>query len=167
MKKDKSIRGMAVAAAILSGCNVILNCLFVLFPQIVVPLFWGTRMESYSFGYALPFMLIQAILPVMLLIIALVNIKSDTFQEQKGIGTAVAIGVCWVLGMILSAGLHSLYRLYTGSDMLALYSAVSTAQSFIGFLSTVARFLLISIASIEIYVTSKNLSEIKQDNNNY
>ncbi|MDE7121848.1 MAG: hypothetical protein K2O42_06780, partial [Oscillospiraceae bacterium] len=60
-----------------------------------------------------------------------------------------------------------LYILYTGSDMLALYSAVSTAQSFIGFLSTVARFLLISIASIEIYVTNKNLSETKQDYHNY
>ncbi len=124
-------------------------------------------MESYSFGYALPFMLIQAIFPVMLLIIALVNIKSDTFQEQKGIGTVIAIGVCWVLSMILNTCLHTLCMRILGSDMIALCSAVNTAQSFMGFLSAVARFLLISIASIEIYVAGKNFSEIKHDYNNY
>lgn len=168
MKKDKSIRGMVVAAAVLSGCNLILNCLVVLFPQIVAPLFLGTSMESYSFGNILPFMLICAILPVMSLIIALVNIKSDTFQEQKGIGTAVAIGVCWVLGIILSSGLTVLCgRLCMNSDMFVLSNVVNIVRGYTGFLETIARFLLISIASIEIYVTSKNLSEIKQDHNNY
>ena len=158
LQKDKSIRGMAVAAAVLSGCNLLLNCLFVLCPQIVAMLFLRTSMESYSFGNILPFMLIRASLPVMLLIIALVNIKSDTFQEQKGIGTAIAIGVCWIFGLILNAWLHTLcMKLCLGSDMVVLYNIVNVAQNYAGFLETIARFLLISIASIEIYVTGKNL----------
>lgn len=166
LKKDKSIRSMAVAAAILSGCNLILNCLVVLFPQVVVPLFGGISMESYSFGNILPFMLILAILPVMSLIIALVNIKSDTFQEQKGIGTAVAIGVCWVLGMILSSGLPVLCgELCMHSDMVILFNVVNTVRSYNGFLETIARFLLISTTSVEIYATKKQEAEIYHQDN--
>ena len=161
---------MAVAAAVLSGCNMLLNWLVVLFPRMIVPLFLHTELESYSFGAILPFLLIKATLPVMLFIIALVNIKSDTFQEQRGIGTAVAIGVCWVLVTILDSWLGNFCMTMCvnyGSDKIALCNIVNMVHSFSGFLGMIARFLLISIASIEIYVTNKNLSETKQDYHNY
>lgn len=159
MKKDKALKNMAVTSAVLSGISVLLSCIAVIFPQSCRLFFSDLRLESWSIGSAMPFMLIDALFPLLLMAIAVFNAVSGTMTYQKGIVSAV-LTVSYSIIRTLAG--FWIWRIslklcqIEGIDTVSLLGIVNSALSMINYLTFFAMLLLISVASIEIYVSKKN-----------
>lgn len=161
MKKDKSLKNMAVISALLSGISVLSGCICVIFPKLCSAFFFMDLhdLKSYSLGPAMPFMLIEALLPLVLSGIAVFSAVSGNMKYIKGIITAVLAVAYQIVSAVIKNWFYSVsLRLcaYEGTDMVALLSGVNASIGFINWLNFFAIMLLVSASAIEIYVSKKN-----------
>lgn len=160
MQKDKALKIMAVISAILSGCSVFLGCIVVIFPQSCGELFFrGAVLENRSIGSAMSFMLIEALFPLLLTVLAVFSAVSGTMTYTKGIVSAVltvlysivrTLAGVWIWRTSLTLCVRE------GQETVSLLNVVSSALSMINYLNFFALLLLISTASVEIYASKKN-----------
>lgn len=160
MQKDKALKSMAVISAVLSGISVLLGCIAVIFPQSCGGLFFGgVTFENWSIGSAMPFMLIEALFPLLLTALAVFSAVSGTMTCQKGVISAVltvlysitrTLAYFWIWKISLK-----LCQI-EGIEQISLLNVVNSALSMINYLNFFAFLLLISTASIEIYASKKN-----------
>ncbi|MDE5854815.1 MAG: hypothetical protein K2H19_07115 [Ruminococcus sp.] len=159
MKRDKILRNMAVISAVFSGISVLLGCICVIFPKWFIPAFFGYNFKNYSLGSAMPFMLIRALLPLSLFLLALVNIKSDTMKYNKGIITAVLTVVFHIINSVVGGVFYSvslkICAYSGGTDMVSLLGGVNASLGFINWLNFFAVLILVSASAIEVYVSKK------------
>ena len=144
---------MAVISAVFSGISVLLGCICVIFPKWFIPALFVYDFKSYSLGSAIPFMLIKALLPLSLFVLALVNAKSDTMKYNKGIITAVLTVVFHIINSVVGGVFYSVSLKIT--DMISLLGGVNTSLGFINWLNFFAVLILVSVSAIEIYVSKK------------
>lgn len=158
MQKDKALKIMAVISAVLSGISVFLGCIAVIFPQSSGLFLGDLRLESWSLGSAMPFMLIEALFPLLLMALAVFSAVSGTMTYKKGIvSTVLTISYqivktlagfwIWRSSLILCVS--------KGEETVAVLNAVNSALSMINYLNFFALLLLISTASVEIYASKK------------
>lgn len=163
MKKDKPLKIIAVIAAILSGISVLLGCAAVIFPQLCGLVLSDLNFESWSIGPAVPYMLIEALFPLLLMTLAIFSAVSGTMTFKKGVMSAVLIVsyniVKWLINYKMWASSLQLCVREGGSEMAASLNIVNSALTIIGYLNFFAVLLLISAASVEIYASKKNLNQ--------
>lgn len=160
MQKDKALKIMAVISAVLSGISVLLGCIAVIFPQSCGGLFFGdVNFENWSIGSAMPFMLIEALFPLLLMVLAVFSAVSGTMTCQKGIISAVLTVSYQIIKTLAGFWIwrNSLILCVTkGEETVAVLNVVNSALSMINYLNFFALLLLISTASIEIYASKKH-----------
>lgn len=161
MPKDQGLKIMAVISAVLSGISVILRCTTVIFPQSFCGLFIGDMdLASWSIGPAVPFMLIEALFPLLLTALAVFSAVSGTMTFKKGIISAVLTVsyniIKWLISHKMWTTSLQLCAHEGGTEMFALLSTVNSVLSVINYLNFFAVLLLISTASIEIYASVKS-----------
>lgn len=158
MQKDKALKIMAVISAILSGGSVLLGCIVVVFPQSCGGLFGDLRFDNYSIGSAMSFMLIEALFPILLTVLAVFSAVSGTMTCTKGIVSAVLTVLYSIVRTLAGVWIwrNSLTLcVQEGQEAVSLLNVVNSALSIINYLNFFAMLLLISIASIEIYASVK------------
>lgn len=159
MQKDKALKIMAVISAVLSGISVFLGCIAVIFPQSLGGLFFGDlRLESWSLGSAMPFMLIEALFPLLLMALAVFSAVSGTMTYKKGIVSAVLTVSYQIVKTLAGFWIWRsslILCVSKGEETVAVLNAVNSALSMINYLNFFALLLLISMASIEIYASKK------------
>ncbi|MDE7365060.1 MAG: hypothetical protein K2N27_09320 [Ruminococcus sp.] len=159
MQKDKALKIIAVISAVLSGISVLLGCMVVIFPQSCGGLFYGgVSFANWSIGSAMPFMMIEALFPLLLMALAVFNAVSGTMTCTKGIVSAVLTVLYSIVKTL--AGFWIWKRslnvcVYEGQEIVSLLNVVNSALSMINYLNFFALLLLISVASIEIYASVK------------
>ncbi len=159
MQKDKALKSMAVISAVLSGISVLLGCIAVIFPQSCGLFFGDFRLESWSLGSAMPFMLIEALFPLLLMALAVFSAISGTMTYKKGIVSAV-LTVSYQIVKTLAG--FEIWKIsvklchLAGTDRIVLLNSVNSALTVINYLNFFAVLLLVSTASIEIYASKKN-----------
>lgn len=159
MQKDKVLKIIAVISAILSGASVIFGCMVVIFPQSCGRLFFGDMdFADWSIGSAMSFMLIEALFPLLLTILAVFSAVSGTMTCTKGIVSAVLTVLYSIIRTFAGFWIwrNSLTLcVQEGQEAVSLLSGVNSALSMINYLNFFALLLLISVASIEIYASVK------------
>lgn len=160
MQKDKALKSMAVISAVLSGISVLLGCIAVIFPQSCRGLFFGgAYLENWSIGPAMPFMLIEALFPLLLMALAVFNAVSGTMTYIKGIISAVLTVLYSIIRTLAYVWIWKLSLnlcVYEGQETISVLNVVNSALSMINYLNFFALLLLISTASIEIYASKKH-----------
>ncbi|MDE7098135.1 MAG: hypothetical protein K2O60_03205 [Ruminococcus sp.] len=159
MQKDKALKIMAVISAILSGASVIFGCMVVIFPQSCGGLFFGDMdLANWSIGPAMPFMMIVALFPLLLTVLAVFSAVSGTMTCTKGIVSAVltvlysiirTFAYVWIWRRSLNLCVRE------SMDTVTVLNVVNSALTMINYLNFFAMLLLISVASIEIYASVK------------
>lgn len=160
MQKDKALKSMAVISAVLSGISVLLGCIAVIFPQSFGGMFFGDLLlESWSLGSAMPFMLIEALFPLLLMALAVFSAVSGTMTYKKGIVSAV---LTVLYNIVKTLAGFEIWKIsvklchLAGTNRIVLLNSVNSALTVINYLNFFAVLLLISMASIEIYTSKKN-----------
>ena len=155
MQKDKALKSMAVISAVLSGISVLLGCIAVIFPQSCGLFFGDLRLESWSLGSAMPFMLIEALFPLLLMTLAVFSAVSGTMTYKKGIVSTVLTVSYQIVKTLAGFEIWKISVKLCHTNRIALLGSVNSALTVINYLNFFAVLLLISMASIEIYASKK------------
>lgn len=159
MQKDKVLKSMAVISAVLSGISVLLGCIAVIFPQSCRLFFGDVNFENWSIGSAMPFMLIEALFPLLLTVLGVFNTVSGTMTYLKGVVSAVLTVSYQIIKTLVGFWIWRsslMLCMSEGVDAVPVLSSVNSVLSMINYLNFFALLLLISVASIEIYASKKN-----------
>ncbi|MDE6781173.1 MAG: hypothetical protein K2J40_06930, partial [Ruminococcus sp.] len=91
MPKEKATRIMEIISAVIFGISILISCIFVIFSKYIVvdPMATYNNYNQKVYIEFIPFMLIIALIPLSLFILALINALSKKVSYDRGMVTVI------------------------------------------------------------------------------
>lgn len=162
MDKPRSLRILAVAAALLSMLGIMLNAVVVMNPHIAaIILGYGNMkdmMDAKLNSGTVTLMMIQAFMPALMTIICIINIFADKVSKSRSTFTLIA-GSAAYIGISIASTIVYTYALRSGMtdgiNTVQLISSITSVRSVLSYLHTFAFVMIMCAAAVEHYIGRK------------
>ena len=163
MTRPAFLRKLPIIAAVLTGIGIMMNILLVLNPHIAAVLLgygsvkelMGTKLSSATEG----FMLAQAAVPAVLLILCVITCFSDKINKGKSLLMLIAAPSAYIVISLLSTFIYTLALksgVSEGINTMSILSSITSARSVLAYLYTFSLLILMCAASVEYYIAKTN-----------
>ncbi|HQM00086.1 MAG TPA: hypothetical protein PLH98_05930 [Ruminococcus flavefaciens] len=162
MDKPRSLRILAVAAALVSLLGIMLNTVVVLNPHIAAILLgYGNvkeMMDAKLNSSTVTLMMIQAFIPALMTILCGINIFADKVSKLRSTFTLIAGPAAYIVISIASTIIYT-YAIRSamadGINTVQLISSITSVRSVLAYIHTAAFVLIMCAAAVEHYIGRK------------
>lgn len=155
MERDKSLRIMNIAGAVLFGLTALTYLLIVIFPKGVLNAFISGTDINLDAG-VIVFLLMKVIKPIIFAVIGIIGFRRKNMSFGWGTGTAVCIGILWMFPpAALNLYFTNILAHMVGSEQFAFANMLDSAMNAFGFMSSAGVLLLFGSAVAEAYAVKK------------
>ena len=162
MDKPRSLRILAVAAALLSLLGIMLNAVVVLNPHIAaIILGYGNMkdmMDAKLSSATVTLMMVQAFIPAVMTVICVINIFADKVSKSRSTFTLIAGSVAYIAISAASAIIYT-YAIRSamkdGINTVQLISSITSVRSVLAYIHTFAFVAIMCAAAVEHYICRK------------
>ena len=162
MDKPRSLRILAVAAALVSLLGIMLNTVVVLNPHIAAILLgYGNvkeMMDAKLNSGTVTLMMIQAFIPALMTILCGINIFADKVSKPRSTFTFIAGPAAYIVISIASTIIYT-YAIRSaiadGINTVQLISSITSVRSVLAYIHTAAFVLIMCAAAVEHYIGRK------------